>query len=63
LPDIPVATHHNQFFSEPSMPTQEPPTVEGMQQAFSQMKTFCISQVSMVTFSGGMGKWVTVSFV
>ena len=50
LPNIPVATHHNRFFSEPSMPTHnrlfsEPPTFEGTQQTFSQMKKFCILQV------------------
>ena len=46
LPDIPVATHHNRFFSEP-------PTFEGIQQTFSQIKKFCISQVSALTFLGG----------
>jgi len=55
LPDIPVATHHNRFFSEPLMTTHnwlfwEPPTFERMQQTFSQMKKFCNSQVSVVTF-------------
>ena len=33
----------------------EPPTFEGMQQIFRQMKKFCISQVSMVTSLGGGG--------
>jgi len=55
LPNSPVATHHNQFFSEPSTTTQnwlysEPPTFERTQQTFSQVKKFCISQVSVVTF-------------
>ena len=36
LPDIPFATHHNRFFSEPPMPTHngllsEPPTFGGIQ--------------------------------
>jgi len=55
---LPVATHHNRFFSEPSMTARnwhssEPLTFERMQQTFSQMKKFCISKVSVVTFSGG----------
>ena len=41
----------------------EPKTSEIMQQAFSQMKKFCNSQVSVVTFSGGVGKWITDSFL
>jgi len=65
LPDIPVAAHHNRFFSEPPTTTHnwlfsEPPTFERTQQTFSQ---FCNSQVSVVTFSGGVGKWITVSFL
>jgi len=45
LPDIPVATHHNRFFSEPPMTTHnwlfsEPPTSERTQQTFSQMTKF-----------------------
>ena len=68
LPDNPVATHHNRFFSEPPMTTHswlssEPPTFERTQQTFSLMKTFCSSQVSVVTFSGGVGKWITVCFL
>ena len=68
LPDIPVATHHNRFFSEPPTTTHnwlfsEPPTFERMQQTFSQMKEFCSSQVSVMTFSGGAGKWIIVSFL
>jgi len=68
LPDIPVSTHHNQFFSEPLMTTlnwlfSEPPTFERTQQTFSQMKKFCSSQVSVVTFSSGVGKWITVCFL
>jgi len=60
LLDIPVATHHNRFFSEPPTTTynwlsSEPPTFEKMQQTFSQMKKFCSSQVSVVTFSGASG--------
>jgi len=62
LPDIPVAMHHNRFLSEPQMTTHnwlfsEPPTIERMQQTLSQMnqmKNFCISQVSVVIFSGGV---------
>ena len=33
------------------------------QQTFSQMKKFCKSQVIVVTFSGGVGKWITVCFL
>jgi len=33
------------------------------QQTFSQMKKFCNSQVSVVTFSGGVGKWTTACFL
>ena len=70
LPDIPVATHHthhNRFFSEPLMTTHnwlssEPPTFERTQQTFSEMKRFCNSQVSVVIFSGAVGKWITVFF-
>jgi len=48
LPDYPVATHHNRFFSDPRRKTHnqlfpEPKTSEIMQQAFSQMKKFCSS--------------------
>jgi len=68
LPDIPVATRHNRFFSEPPMTTHnwlssETPTFERTQQALSQMKEFCNSQVSVVTFSGLVGKWITVCFI
>jgi len=68
LPDIPVATHHNRFFPEPLMTTHnwlfsEPPTSERTQQTFSQMKKFCSSQVSVVIFSGGVGKWITDCFL
>ena len=47
LPDIPVATHHNRFFSEPPMTAHnwlfsEPPMFERMQQTFRQMKKFII---------------------
>ena len=34
-----------------------------MQQTFSRMKKFCNAQVSVVTFSGGVGKWITVCFL
>ena len=67
LPDIPVATHHNQFFSEPltthNWLFSEFPAFERMQRTFSQMKKFCNSQVSAVTFLGGVGKWITVCFL
>ena len=54
-PDIPFATHDNQFFSEPPMPTHnwlfsEPPKFGGMQHTFSQMKKLCILRGSVVTF-------------
>jgi len=62
---IPVATRHNRFFSEPPTTTHnwlfsELPTFERTQQTFIQNKKFCSSQVSVVTFSGGVGKWITV---
>ena len=68
LPDIAVATYHNRFFSQPPMTTHnwrfsELLMFEWMQQTFSQMKKFCNSQGSVVTFSGGVGKWITVCFL
>jgi len=62
LPDIPVATHHNQFFSEPPTTTHnwlfsEPPKSERTQQTFSQMKKFRSSQVSVVS------KYITDCFI
>jgi len=71
FPDIPVATHHkihNWFFREPPMTTHswlfsELPTCERMQQTFTLMKKFCSSQVSAVTFSDWVGKWITVCFL
>jgi len=68
LPDIPVATHHNRFFSEPPTTTRnwlfsELPAFERMQQTFGQMKKFWNSQVSVVTFSGVVGKWIAVCFL
>jgi len=66
LPDIPVATHHNRFFQshrrQPTSGSSEPPTLERTQQTFSRMKKFCNSQASVVTFSGGVGRWITVCF-
>jgi len=67
LPDIPVATHHNRFFSESPMTIHnwlfsEPPTFVKTKRTFSQIKKFCNSQVSVVTFSGGVGKWITDCF-
>jgi len=68
LPDIPVAAHHNRFFSEPPMTIHnwlfsEPATFERTQRTFSQMKKFCNLQVIVVTFSGGVGKWITDFFL
>ena len=69
LPDIPVATHRNRFFSEPPTTTHnwwlfsEPPTSERTQQTYSQTKKFRNSQVSVVTFSDGVGKWITDCFL
>jgi len=67
LPDIPVATYHNQFFSQPPTTTNnwlssEPPTFERMQQTFGRMKKFCNSQVSVVTFLGGVGSGLQFVF-
>jgi len=42
--------------------SSEPPTFERTQQTFSQMKKFRSSQVSVVTFSGGVGMRITVCF-
>ena len=65
LPDIPVATHYHRFFSQPQTTIHywlfpEPPTLERIQQTFSQMKTFCNSQVGVVTFLGGVGTWIII---
>ena len=51
LPDSPVATHYNWFFSEPPMTTHkwlflEPPMSERTQQTFSQVKKFCIHKLA-----------------
>jgi len=68
LPDIPVATHHNQFFSKPPTTTHnwlfsEPPTSERTQQTFSQMKKFCNSQVGVMTFLGGWESGLQIVFL
>ena len=68
LPDIPVATHHNRLFSEPPMTIHnwlftEPPTFERTQRISSQMKKFCILQVSVVTFSGGQTSGLRIVFL
>jgi len=69
MPDIPVAaTHHKWFLSEPPTTTHnwlnsELPTLERTQQTFRQTKKFCSLQVDVVTFSGGVGKWITVCFL
>jgi len=67
LPDIPVAMHHNRL-SEPLTTTHnwlfsEPPTLERVQQTFSQMKKLCNSQVRAVTFSGGVAGGLQSVFV
>jgi len=49
-------TIHNWFSSEPA-------TFERTQRTFSQMKKFCNLQVIVVTFSGGVGKWITDFFL
>jgi len=68
LPDGPATTHHSPLFSESPTTTHnwlssEPSAFERTQQTFSQMKKFCNSQVSVVTFSGGVGKLTTVCFL
>ena len=70
LPDSPVATHHNRFFSEPPMTTHNwlstvyrASKFERTQQTFSQMTKFCISQVSVVTFSGGWASGLQFVFL
>ena len=66
LPDIPVATRHNRFQSHRRQPTtgslHSIQRFERTQQTFSEMKKFCNSQVSVVIFSGGVGKRITVFF-
>jgi len=52
----PPMTTHNWLFSEP-------PTSERTQQTFSQIRKFYSSQVSVVTFSGGVGGWITDCFL
>jgi len=51
-----MPAYNRQLFSEPLI-------FEGMQQNFSRMKKLCISQVSVVTFSGVVAKWDTVCFI
>jgi len=51
----PPTTTHNWLFSQLS-------TSERTQQTFGQMKKFRNSQVSVVIFSGGVGKWITDCF-
>ena len=68
LPDIPVATYHNRFFSEPPTTTHnwlfsERPTFDRTQETFSHMKKFCNSQVSVVTFSGGLASELQFVFL
>jgi len=58
LPDIPVATHHNLFFSEPPTTSHnclssESPTFERTQQTFSQMKKFAIHKLLWWHFQVG----------
>ena len=65
LPDIPVATSQP-VFPEPPMTTHnwlfsDPPAFERTQQTFNQIKKFCNSQVSVVTYSGGV-QWITDFF-
>ena len=43
-------------------PTSDLPTFEKTQQTFSQMKKFCNSHVSVVTFLDRVGKWITACF-
>jgi len=67
LPDIPVATHHNRFFSvtddNPQLALFRASNVWKKAKTFSQMQKVCSSQVSVVTFSGGVGNWITVRFL
>jgi len=58
LPDIPVATHHNRFFSEPPTTTHnwlfsEPATSKRRQQTFNQMKCFAIHKLVWWYFQVG----------
>ena len=46
-----------------NLPVSFNPMFERTQQTFSQTKKFSNLQVSVVTFSGGVGKWITVSFL
>ena len=61
LPDIPVATHHNRFFSEPPTTTHnwfysELPTFEKTQQTFSQMNKCAIHMLVWWHFQVG---WIS----
>jgi len=67
LPDIPVATHHNRFFSvtddNPQLALFRASNVcKNATNLQSDKKKFCNVQVSVVTFSGGVGKWITDCF-
>jgi len=66
LPDIPVATRHNRFFSEPPIATHkwlssEPPAFEKCNKPSVRWKTFAFHR--LVAFWGGMSKWITVCFL
>ena len=68
MPDIPTATCHNRFVLEPVTTTHnwlssEPPAFERTHQTFSQMKKFCSSQVSVVTFQVGRANGLQFVFL
>ena len=55
--------HFGKQMTTANLPVSFNPTFERTQQTFSQTKKFSNLQVSVVTFSGGVGKWITVSFL
>jgi len=67
LPDIPVATHHNRFFSEAPTTTHNWlfwsfQHLKECNKPSVRWKSFAVHKL-VVTFSGGVGKWITVCFL
>ena len=63
LPHITTCSFHSHRRQPNNWLSSEPRTFERTQQTFSQMKKFCNSQVSVVTFLDGVGRWITVCFL
>jgi len=62
LPHITTGSFQNHR-RQPTTGSFRGPTFERTQQTYSQIKKFGNSQVSVVTFSGGVGKWITDCFL